>query len=242
MGKKYVLSDIHGMHSLFMEMLEKIKFSFEEDHLYIDGDCIDRGSDGIKILQEIMRHRDSMTLILGNHEHMMLTAYDIDASKDDVHLWIRNGGAKTKAAFESLAEEEQSDILAFLRTLPIYVDVDVNGQNYHLTHGWPADTIYGRVWGHPPCGVDSRNPLKDGSKLVVGHTVTLRLYTENRWEQNYIIRRMIEDKEHLKICKTPEFVCIDCGCGHGLPVSQLACLRLDDMKEFYVDAKEDEYA
>ena len=105
---------------------------------------------------------------------------------------------------------------------------------YHLTHGWPADTTYGRVWGHPPRGIDSRNPLKDGSKLVVGHTVTLRLYTENHWEQNYIVQEMIENNQHLKICKTPEFTCIDCGCGHDVPVSRLACLRLDDMEEFYV--------
>lgn len=234
MGKKYVLSDVHGMHSLLMEMLEKIKFSFEEDHLYINGDGIDRGPDGIKILQEIMRHQDSMTLILGNHEHMMLTAYGPNASEADKRLWELNGGASTKSAFEHLSVEGQNDLLAFLRNCPTCVDVNVNGQNCHLTHGWPADTTYGRVWGHPPCGIDSRNPLKDGSKLVIGHTVTLRLFAENHWEQNDIIRKMIEKNQHLKIYKSPEFTCVDCGCGCGLPVSRLACLRLDDMVEFYI--------
>ncbi len=234
MRKDYVISDIHGMHSKFVEMLKKIKFSCEEDHLYIDGDGIDRGPDGIKILQEVMHHQDSMTLILGNHEHMMLTAYNPDALDTDMQLWLLNGGAVTRTAFESLAEEERSNMLAFLRGCPTYVDVNVNGQNYHLTHGWPADTTYGRVWGHPPQGIESINPIKDGSRLIVGHTVTLRLYTENRWEQNYVIHRMIEDNEHLRICKTTEFICIDCGCGHELPVSRLACLCLNDMREFYV--------
>ena len=234
MGKKYVLSDPHGMHSLLMEMLEKINFSYGEDHLYINGDCIDRGPDGIKLLQEIMHHQDSMTLILGNHEYMMLAACEPNASEADKRLWILNGGATTQAAFEGLPKAEQNELLLFLQICPSYVDVNVNGQNYHLTHGWPADTIYGRVWGHPPRGIDACNPLKDGSKLVVGHTVTLRLYTENHWEQNYIVQKMIENNQHLKICKTPEFIGIDCGCGHDVPVSRLACLRLDDMEEFYV--------
>lgn len=234
MGNNYVLSDPHGMHSLFMEMLEKIDFSYGKDHLCINGDCIDRGPDGIKILQEIMHHQDSMTLILGNHEYMMLAAYKPNASEADKCLWMLNGGTSTQAAFQCLTKAEQNELLLFLRSCPSYVDVTVNGQAYHLTHGWPADSTYDRVWRHPPRGIESRNPLKDGIKLIVGHTVTLRLYTENHWEQNYIIRRMIEDNAHLRICKTPEFICIDCGCGHDLPVSRLACLRLDDMREFYV--------
>ena len=234
MGKIDVLSDIHGMYTSFMEMLKKIKFSFEEDHLYINGDCIDRGPDGIKILQEIMRHQNCMTLILGNHEYMMLAAYSPNASEADKRLWELNGGASTKSAFELLSDEEKTDLLAFLQNCPTYVDVNVNGQNYHLTHGWSADTTYERVWRHPPQGIDSHNPLHDGSKLIVGHTVTLRLYAENHWEQNDIIRKMIANNRHLKICKTPEFICIDCGCGHELPISRLACLRLDDMREFYV--------
>lgn len=234
MGKIYVLSDIHGMYSSFVEMLKKINFSYDEDHLYIVGDAIDRGPNGIKILQKIMHHKDSMTHILGNHEYMMLAAYEPNASEADKRLWMLNGGTTTKSAFERLSDESQNELLAFLQNCPTYVDLDVNGQNYHLTHGWPADTTYGRVWGHPPRGIDSHNPLKDGSKLIVGHTVTLRLYAENHWEQNDIIRKMIANNQHLKICKTPEFICIDCGCGHDVPVSRLACLRLDDMEEFYV--------
>lgn len=234
MGNRYVLSDIHGMHSLLMEMLKKIKFSYDEDHLYINGDGIDRGPDGIKILQEIMHHQDSMTLILGNHEYMMLAAYEPNASEADKRLWMLNGGSATQAVFEGLTKAEQNELLLFLRSCPSYVDVNINGQAYHLTHGWPAETTYERVWRHPPQGIDSHNPLHDDSKLIVGHTVTLRLYTENRWEQNDMIRKMIENHQHLKICKTPEFICIDCGCGHELPISRLACLRLDDMSEFYV--------
>jgi len=230
----YGISDIHGVYSSFLEVLKKIKFSNDLDHLYILGDCIDRGPEGIRVLQYVMDHQSSMTLILGNHELMMISAYESNASNADKRLWILNGGAATQAAFEALTKAEQRMLLAFLRSCPSYVDISINGQTYHLTHCWPADTTYERVWRHPPQGIDSRNPLHDDSKLIVGHTVTLRLYAENHWEQNDIIRKMIANNQHLKICKTPEFICIDCGCGHELLISRLACLRLDDMREFYV--------
>ena len=66
----YVVADIHGEADRFHAMLEKIRFS-DEDTLYIIGDVIDRGPDGIKLLQEII-HTPNMVMLLGNHEYMML--------------------------------------------------------------------------------------------------------------------------------------------------------------------------
>lgn len=66
----YVMSDIHGDLTGFQAMLEKINFS-ENDVLYILGDVIDRGLEGIAILQQIMA-TPNMVLLLGNHEHMMI--------------------------------------------------------------------------------------------------------------------------------------------------------------------------
>ena len=68
----YVMSDIHGCGKAYHEILRKIKFC-DTDHLYILGDVIDRGPDGISTLEDIMR-RKNVTMLLGNHEHMMLEA------------------------------------------------------------------------------------------------------------------------------------------------------------------------
>ncbi len=45
----YVVSDIHGEYDTLMALLNKISFS-EEDTLYILGDVVDRGREGVKIL------------------------------------------------------------------------------------------------------------------------------------------------------------------------------------------------
>ena len=48
----YVCSDIHGQYGLYKSMLHEINLT-PEDHLYILGDMIDRGQDGIRILQDV---------------------------------------------------------------------------------------------------------------------------------------------------------------------------------------------
>ena len=48
----YVISDIHGQYEPFKRILQQINFS-DDDVLYVLGDAIDRGPDGIKILKEI---------------------------------------------------------------------------------------------------------------------------------------------------------------------------------------------
>lgn len=68
----YVMSDIHGCDARYRDILKQIKLK-AEDHLYILGDVIDRGPNGLGILRDIMK-KDNTTLLLGNHEHMMLEA------------------------------------------------------------------------------------------------------------------------------------------------------------------------
>ena len=61
----YVCSDIHGQYDLYKTMLNEINFT-SEDHFYILGDMIDRGEDGIRVLQDVAS-RPNVTCLLGNH-------------------------------------------------------------------------------------------------------------------------------------------------------------------------------
>ena len=64
----YVMSDLHGCYDKYKQMLEKIKFN-SEDTLYVLGDIVDRGDDGINILLDMMK-RTNVVPLLGNHEYM----------------------------------------------------------------------------------------------------------------------------------------------------------------------------
>ena len=64
----YAMSDLHGCYDKYIKMLEKINFS-DNDTLYILGDIVDRGPDGIKILQDIMQ-RINVVALMGNHDFL----------------------------------------------------------------------------------------------------------------------------------------------------------------------------
>ena len=48
----YVMSDIHGNYYAFKKMLEQINFS-DKDLLYIAGDLVDYGEEGIELICDI---------------------------------------------------------------------------------------------------------------------------------------------------------------------------------------------
>ncbi len=164
----YVLSDIHGEADCFHAMLEKISFS-QEDALYILGDVIDRGLDGISLLKEIMGMSNAV-MLLGNHEYMMLQYMSPIASETDIRRWNRNGNAPTLVA-------------------------------YH--------------------------------QLIMGHTLVQYLIEDEQEQIDFEIE-IASKGEHLRVTHTPGFIDIDCGCGHNMPIKALACLRLEDMEEYYI--------
>ena len=58
----YVMADLHGCYDKYVKMLEKINFS-SNDALYILGDIIDRGEDGIKILHDVMGRKNIFPIL-----------------------------------------------------------------------------------------------------------------------------------------------------------------------------------
>lgn len=75
-GKHYALGDIHGYKEPYDTALQILK---PEDSLVLLGDVIDRGPNGIAILQDLIRKKvntpeSNITFILGNHEKMMFEA------------------------------------------------------------------------------------------------------------------------------------------------------------------------
>ncbi len=61
----YVCSDIHGRYDKYKALLDAI--SLKDSDLYVLGDVIDRGPEGVKILQDMMC-RPNVFPLLGNHE------------------------------------------------------------------------------------------------------------------------------------------------------------------------------
>ena len=136
----YCMADLHGERDFFLRMLEQIRFS-DTDHLYILGDVIDRGTGGIDLLEQIME-APNMTMLLGNHEHMMLDAVAHLEEKrlfglirhESVDLWALNGGFTTLEGLDSLDDDEFQEIVDWVHALPLYFDVRLGDRQYLLVH------------------------------------------------------------------------------------------------------------
>lgn len=128
-------------------MLQRIRFS-ADDILYIIGDVIDRGQDGIGLLQEIMR-TPNIRMLLGNHEYMMLQYYGTEATAVEVLRWGRNGNTPTVSAFESLSKIQQKEILDYLESLCTHEMSTVGEKKFYLVHGFPGEKVHDEVWIRP---------------------------------------------------------------------------------------------
>ena len=52
----YAVSDLHGCYDKYIKLLERLKMT-ADDSLYILGDIVDRGSDGMKILLDLIKKK-----------------------------------------------------------------------------------------------------------------------------------------------------------------------------------------
>lgn len=218
------MSDIHGEKEKFDLIMKKIKLR-PDDKLYILGDIIDRGKDGIGIMLDLMK-MGNVTMLLGNHELMMLNAIQSNATWSNIRLWYRNHGQVTHDAFMSQPKELQSKIRGFITQMPLSAEITLNGTDYILVHGAPPELqykIYSTSISEPEFVTWTRlranDAMPEGKIVIFGHTPT------EDYQPTY----------PLSIWHGTDKIGIDCGCGHRHPACRLACLRLDDMEEFYSD-------
>lgn len=218
----YVMSDLHGELDRYNAMLELIQFS-AADTLYVLGDVIDRNAHGIEILRDIMR-RTNVHLILGNHEQMMLDSFWSPNEYDARRLWKQNGGGNTyRTMVYRTSTEERLRILRFIQELPDHIELEVNGRLFYLVHGNVRETRHERIWDRPE--PPPTEPPLPGKTVVVGHTCTYYLN---------ILVAGYDENGPFEIFHAPGLIAIDCGCGNSTDLRRLACLRLDDLKEFYI--------
>ena len=195
----YVCSDIHGQYGLYKAMLEQINIS-EKDHLYILGDMIDRGPDGLQILQDAYS-RTNVTCLLGNHEHMMWNYINrVMFPQGEIWLHPSNGGRQTLNALRKLSTHEKEYAKKYLADLYLQVEIEVEGMTILLSHSsflpdygtvkWHDPSIKKQevtnvVWYSPWRSYEYRDPRdyrKDGRYHIIGH-VPVQLITDEYWPE-----------------------------------------------------------
>ena len=212
---KYIISDIHGCKKQYLELLEKINFSVQ-DQLYILGDVVDRGAESIDVLRYVMKQKN-VTYLLGNHDYnfysfikelgLNMNNFKNSEMKWAFNFWQRDGGLPTVEGFLALSEFERKEIYDFLENASVYEEIEHEGKRYILSHAGisnfqeeklleeysVSDFINGRM------DYDRRYFQNENIYIVSGHTPT------------FFIRR---DRKPL-VFQENGHIEIDCGCVYG---------------------------
>jgi len=231
----YVMSDLHGKYEKFLQMLDTIHFS-DDDDLYILGDVVDRGPQSVELLRD-MSMRMNVFPILGNHDMtaaLLLKKLCVEITEDNyasqlnpeilkiLAMWQMDGGQVTLDGFKKLSVDEREVLIEYLEEFTPYETVEAAGNRFILVHGGipyekrnlplSKQSVHELVIERPNYTKRYYNDVY----LVTGHTPTINIGEEYRG-------RIYRGNGHIAI---------DCGAGFGMP---LGCIRLDDFKEFYVD-------
>ena len=238
----YVMSDLHGLWDRY----EKVKqfIDLKHDTLYVLGDVIDRGKDGIAILEDMMKEAN-VHLILGNHEWMMLQYYrSLADGKYSLYerlvfedRWHRNRNDFTKYYFEKLSGKRQKALLTYLEQALLCIgDLSLQQHHFYLVHGSPREEFKNRdvyvyeyikdeniidacVWNR----MDEQYVEIADRMVITGHTPTCYLQPDLPYQ-------IYPSNEQLEKAK---YIDIDCGCACQDAYTQLCLLRLDDLNVFY---------
>lgn len=233
----YAVSDVHGHYRTFLNALDTIGFS-ENDELYIIGDAIDRGPGGVKLLRHIMAS-PNMRMLMGNHEHMCVEYFSEAPDAAAVRRWNRNRNYPTLKGFDEAGPEEKERVLGFMRALPAEKLLEVNGRRFRLVHGFAGEDVYRKVWNRP--GKDTEAPDRDTETLIIGHTPVCEFVCPGPDEDMYVYSHMLTRRgDHFRIFRGNGFIDIDCCLGYGFSAARLGVLRLDDLAEFYEPAAEED--
>lgn len=229
----FVIGDIHGQKEKYLEMLEKLSPA-DTDAVFVLGDVIGIGSDGIEILKDMM-YRSNIFPVLGEQEYMARELFPLISSAKDIEeakallsgekaelfeKWLKMKSEKTIADFLSLDEENKESIIDYLSEFAPYEEIEAGGKTFVLVHagidgfeeGKSLDEYDEKAFVFAK--TDYTKAYFPESYLVTGHTPTA------------LIDRQYSGKVYAK----KRHLAVDTGVAYG---GRLAAVCLDKLKVYY---------
>lgn len=143
----YVTADIHGYYTLFEKALRKAGYFQDEGpkKLIICGDLFDRGEEAEKVQRFVVKNREDLILIRGNHEDLFCEMVEKDQGLAYYHH-VHNGTYQTALMLTGYdptkARINQVDFAEAAMETPYYKEIIPSMVDYYETdkyifvHGW----------------------------------------------------------------------------------------------------------
>ena len=129
-GRVFFTTDIHGRFDLLHEKLRDVCFDSSRDILLVGGDIVDRHADSKYVLDYI--HEPWLHSIQGNHETMLIDAYENPDCRQAYQMLFCNGGEW----FYDIDEQHQKAIYQAFKELPLSIELLLpNNVKVGIIHG-----------------------------------------------------------------------------------------------------------
>lgn len=184
----YAIGDIQGCYYAFQKLLNTINFNPRDDSLWLVGDIINRGAESLAVLRWCYEHRDSIQMVLGNHDlHTIAVAHGIRKPNrsDTIQSVIEAPDAHT--------------LLTWLRHQPLMV----SNKDYVMVHAgllpqWQISDAFSYA-------KEVESALQ--SKTYIDFLSNMYGNTPNRWQDNLDgydrLRLIVNAMTRMRVC-TPE--------------------------------------
>jgi len=147
MKNYWYIGDIHGELGLLNSLLDSI-LKYDPEQITFIGDYIDRGPHSREVLDRIMGIEVPVACLMGNHELMMLNAFENSVfGINPMELWYYNGAEATLqsfgfAGFFSFQSQMEDHYLQFFRNLLMsHVSEPVKGFKILASHAGVSPDI-----------------------------------------------------------------------------------------------------
>ena len=193
-NKTWVIGDIHGEHKKLVDLLQLIKFDYDNDTLIQLGDVVDRGPDSYKCVEELLKIKNLISL-RGNHDatwmdsfYMGINELQSQGGRETLLSYTKDGNCENDPCKVELRHQE-----FFQNQLNYYID---KNNNLFIHAGFDPELpiknqhesvfLWDRelmkmvwMWNKDKSLVDKKIPTIDNfNKIFIGHTPTVYFKTE----------------------------------------------------------------
>lgn len=247
----YVVGDIHGCYDEWMELKSRIEKEDRAAVFILTGDIIDRGPKTIEMVNwaiENITEDGKYQMVLGNHESEKIYWWDywflpkyreyelngikvgLDAINTD------NYGFSDEYIKRNLGIAEFRKAINFFRKLSLYKDLVINNQRYIIAH---ANIPYSIIKNDGTLIKELTNRQKEfivWDRDISNFEKIEKVILINGHNPSVFPDCVVPGGELEKIQYLSNRICVDCGLVYKpyLKLGNLAAIRLEDKKEFYL--------
>ncbi|MEM1137934.1 MAG: metallophosphoesterase family protein, partial [Bacteroidota bacterium] len=180
-GRRFVISDIHGCYHSFKNLLERITLQ-KEDQLFLLGDYIDRGPNSSGVLNVVIKLIQSGFQVFplrGNHEQMLLDLVGQD--EEVIHWSLSKNNAIDLLETQGRIRQKYLD---FCSRLPYMYELD----DFYLVHAGinfnsrkPFKNYEDMLWVRD---FEVKEKLLNNKRIIHGHTPIEIAYIRSAIQRN----------------------------------------------------------